>query len=179
MDLEAHHGPFPIEAAREAFLREEPWQPVRRLLERLGAARDWGEVIVASIGAEKSATEVRAALAMGADRGILVKHDGPLDPVVVSDVLQKICEREKPDLVIVDLRMPKMSGLEFCKRVRADPEISGTPLLVVPLGTANLMGKHLGIDWHARGFEESVMAAVRRGQVVHLDAARQRLIVIE
>jgi ferredoxin-NADP reductase/ferredoxin len=48
MDLEAHHGPFPIESAREAFLREEPWQPVRRFLERLSATPDWGEVIVAA-----------------------------------------------------------------------------------------------------------------------------------
>lgn len=43
----------------------------------------------------------------------------------------KITQTEKPDLVIVDLRMPKMSGLEFCKRVRADETISATPLLVV------------------------------------------------
>jgi propane monooxygenase reductase subunit len=48
MDLEEHHGPFPIEAARDAFLSEKPWQPTRRYLERLGATRDWGEVIVAA-----------------------------------------------------------------------------------------------------------------------------------
>jgi ferredoxin-NADP reductase/ferredoxin len=48
MDLEEHHGPFPIEAAREAFMREPPWQPTRRLLERLCATRDWGEVVVAA-----------------------------------------------------------------------------------------------------------------------------------
>jgi electron transfer flavoprotein beta subunit len=60
-----------------------------------------GEVIVASIGGEKSATEIRAALAMGADRGILVRHDGPLDPFVVSALLAKVFEQEKPDLVIL------------------------------------------------------------------------------
>jgi electron transfer flavoprotein beta subunit len=60
-----------------------------------------GEVVVASIGSEKSITEIRAALAMGADRGILVKHDGPLDPVVVSALLAKVYEQEKPDLVIL------------------------------------------------------------------------------
>src|SRR5512134_3066270 len=60
-----------------------------------------GEVAIASIGGEKSATEIRAALAMGADRGIHVKHDGPLDPVVVSALLAKVCEAEKPDLVIL------------------------------------------------------------------------------
>ncbi len=60
-----------------------------------------GEVIVASIGNDKYLTEIRAALAMGADRGILVKHDGPLDPFVVSEILQKLFEREKPDLVLL------------------------------------------------------------------------------
>ncbi len=60
-----------------------------------------GEVVVASIGGDRSVTELRAALAMGADRGILVKHDGPLDPVVVSAILAKLYEAEKPDLVIL------------------------------------------------------------------------------
>ncbi|MFL5263208.1 MAG: electron transfer flavoprotein subunit beta/FixA family protein [Anaeromyxobacteraceae bacterium] len=60
-----------------------------------------GELVVASIGGEKSITEIRAALAMGADRGLLVRHDGPLDPVVVSDILAKLVAREKPDLVIL------------------------------------------------------------------------------
>jgi len=48
-----------------------------------------GEVVVASIGGDKSVLEIRAALAMGADRGVLVKHEGPLDPA------------EKPDLVLL------------------------------------------------------------------------------
>jgi electron transfer flavoprotein beta subunit len=60
-----------------------------------------GEVVVASIGGDRSVTELRAALAMGADRGILVKHDGPLDPVVVSAILAKVYEAERPDLVIL------------------------------------------------------------------------------
>jgi electron transfer flavoprotein beta subunit len=60
-----------------------------------------GEAVVASIGGEKSQTDLRAALAMGADRGILVRHEGPLDPFVVSAVLAKVFEREKPDLVLL------------------------------------------------------------------------------
>jgi hypothetical protein len=48
MDLEQHHGLFPIDAARERFLRDEVWQPTRRYLERLAATPDWGEVIVAA-----------------------------------------------------------------------------------------------------------------------------------
>lgn len=60
-----------------------------------------GEVVVVSIGGDAAVTELRAALAMGADRGVLVKHGGPLDPVVVSGVLAKLLEREKPDLVLL------------------------------------------------------------------------------
>jgi propane 2-monooxygenase small subunit len=48
MDLEEHHGPFPIESARDAFLNDAPWQPTRRYLERLASTADWGEVIVAA-----------------------------------------------------------------------------------------------------------------------------------
>ncbi|HUO73121.1 MAG TPA: MmoB/DmpM family protein [Solirubrobacteraceae bacterium] len=47
MDLERHHGPFPIEPARDTFVHDERWQPTRRYLERLAATPDWGEVIVA------------------------------------------------------------------------------------------------------------------------------------
>jgi electron transfer flavoprotein beta subunit len=67
-----------------------------RLKERHG-----GEVVIVSIGTESSLPEIRAALAMGADRGVLVKHGGPLDPVVVSALLAKVFEQEKPDLVVL------------------------------------------------------------------------------
>ncbi len=60
-----------------------------------------GEVVVASIGTDKSMTEIRAALAMGADRAILVKHGDALDPFVASALFAKLVEREKPDLVIL------------------------------------------------------------------------------
>jgi electron transfer flavoprotein beta subunit len=60
-----------------------------------------GEVVVASIGGEKSMTELRSALAMGADRGVLVGHDGPLDPGVAASLLAKVVEQEKPDLVLL------------------------------------------------------------------------------
>ncbi len=48
MDLEQHHGEFPIQAARDAFINDQAWQPTRRYLERLAATHDWGEVIVAA-----------------------------------------------------------------------------------------------------------------------------------
>ena len=49
MDLEEHLDVgLPIETARDAFLEDEPWQPTRRLLERLAATADWGEVVIAA-----------------------------------------------------------------------------------------------------------------------------------
>ena len=46
------------------------------------------------------------------------------------------------------------------------------PLLPVPLGTANLMGRHLGIHWNQHNLETEVVAAVERHHIVNIDAAR-------
>ena len=59
------------------------------------------EVVAVSVGSAAAQAEIRSALAMGADRGILVKHDGFLDSDAVARVLQKVVEKEKPDLVLM------------------------------------------------------------------------------
>jgi electron transfer flavoprotein beta subunit len=59
------------------------------------------EVIAVTIGEEKAQETVRKALAVGADRGIHVKADGALEPLAVSKLLQKVVEKEKPDLVFM------------------------------------------------------------------------------
>ena len=59
------------------------------------------EVIAITIGEDKAQETVRKALAVGADRGIHVKADGILEPLAVSKILQKIVEKEKPDLVFM------------------------------------------------------------------------------
>jgi diacylglycerol kinase (ATP) len=46
------------------------------------------------------------------------------------------------------------------------------PLLVVPLGTANLMAKHLGIDWYRGAAAAQIIAAIGKRKIVHLDASR-------
>ncbi len=60
-----------------------------------------GEVIAVTLGTDRSTAELRQALAMGADRGILVKHDGPLDSDAVARLLAKVVETEKPDLILM------------------------------------------------------------------------------
>src|SRR5213078_5274743 len=59
------------------------------------------EVVCVSIGPPQAAETIRTGLAMGADRGILVKTDKPLEPLAVAKILKAIVEQEKPGLVIM------------------------------------------------------------------------------
>ena len=59
------------------------------------------EVVAVTVGEEKAQETVRKALAVGADRGIHMKVDGILEPLAVSKILQKIVDKEKPDLVFM------------------------------------------------------------------------------
>jgi len=59
------------------------------------------EIVVVSIGEQKSQETLRTALAMGADRAILVVSETKVEPLGVAKILAKIVEEEKPDLVIL------------------------------------------------------------------------------
>ena len=59
------------------------------------------EIIAVSVGDEKNQEQLRTALALGADRAILVKTDKTLQPLDVSKVLVKVYEKESPNLVIM------------------------------------------------------------------------------
>ena len=59
------------------------------------------EIIAITVGEEKSQDTVRKALAVGADRGILIKTEGTVEPLAVAKALQKIVEKAKPDLVFM------------------------------------------------------------------------------
>jgi electron transfer flavoprotein beta subunit len=59
------------------------------------------EIVAVSIGAQQSGETIRTALAMGADRGILVKVDGVVEPLAVAKILKAIVDAEKPGLVIM------------------------------------------------------------------------------
>ncbi|UUL82022.1 electron transfer flavoprotein subunit beta/FixA family protein [Sphingomonas qomolangmaensis] len=59
------------------------------------------EVIVVSIGEPKSQDTLRTALAMGADRAILITHEGGVEPLGVAKLLAKVVEEEQPGLVIL------------------------------------------------------------------------------
>jgi electron transfer flavoprotein beta subunit len=68
---------------------------------RMKEAGGVDEIVVASIGIAQCQETVRTALAMGADRGIVVETTVEVQPLAVAKVLQKIVEKEKPDLVIM------------------------------------------------------------------------------
>jgi electron transfer flavoprotein beta subunit len=69
---------------------------------RLKEAGKATEIIAASIGPQQAAETIRTALAMGADRGILVKTDGAaVEPLAVAKILKGIVEAEKPGLIIM------------------------------------------------------------------------------
>ena len=59
------------------------------------------EVVAVTVGEDKAQETVRKALAVGADRGIHVKADGIIEPLAVAKILQKIVDKEKPDLVFM------------------------------------------------------------------------------
>ncbi|HLM43970.1 MAG TPA: electron transfer flavoprotein subunit beta/FixA family protein [Myxococcaceae bacterium] len=64
-------------------------------------AKHGGEVVVVSIGGKEVQEQLRHALAMGATRAVWVNHAGTLDQMGVAGLLQKVVEKEKPDLVVL------------------------------------------------------------------------------
>jgi electron transfer flavoprotein beta subunit len=64
------------------------------------------EILVVSIGPDKAQEQIRTSMAIGADRGILIKTDAAIDlggvePLAVAKTLKAIIDQEKPDLVIM------------------------------------------------------------------------------
>ena len=60
------------------------------------------EIVILSIGTDKSQETIRSGLAMGGDRGILVKTDKEqLEPLTVGKIIKAVSEKEKPDLIIL------------------------------------------------------------------------------
>ena len=65
------------------------------------AAGSATEVVAVSIGPDQAQETIRNALAMGADRGILVKADGDVEPLAVAKILKAVIDAEQPKLVIL------------------------------------------------------------------------------
>jgi electron transfer flavoprotein beta subunit len=68
---------------------------------RLKEAGHATEIVAVSIGPQQASETIRTALAMGADRGILVKTDAAVEPLAVAKILKRVVEDEAPGLVIL------------------------------------------------------------------------------
>ena len=68
---------------------------------RLKEAGKATEVVVVSIGPAQASETIRTGLAMGADRGILIKAEGNVEPLAVAKLLKAVAEAEKPGLIIL------------------------------------------------------------------------------
>ena len=68
---------------------------------RIKEAGKADEIIILSVGEEKCQETIRTALAMGADRGILIKATDEIEPLSVSKIVAKIVETEQPGLILM------------------------------------------------------------------------------
>ena len=68
---------------------------------RMKEAGTASEVVVVSVGPSQAQEQIRTALALGADRGILVESEKPLDSLAIAKILKAISEKESADLVIL------------------------------------------------------------------------------
>src|ERR1700740_2884239 len=68
---------------------------------RLKEAGKATEIVIVSIGPQQAGETIRTALAMGADRGILIKTDGLVEPLAVAKLLKGVVDAEQPGLVIL------------------------------------------------------------------------------
>jgi electron transfer flavoprotein beta subunit len=68
---------------------------------RIKEAGNAEEVIAVTVGKSESQEQLRTALALGADRAILVESESLLEPLAISKVVAKIVEQENPDLIIL------------------------------------------------------------------------------
>ncbi|MDO6460101.1 electron transfer flavoprotein subunit beta/FixA family protein [Granulosicoccaceae sp. 1_MG-2023] len=68
---------------------------------RISEAGKADEVVAVSLGVSQAQETLRTAMAMGADRGILVESDAELQPLAVAKLLKHVIEKEQPDLVLL------------------------------------------------------------------------------
>jgi len=59
------------------------------------------EIVVATVGQQQAQEQLRTAMALGADRGLLVSTEGDLEPLAIAKCLKALIDREQPDLIIM------------------------------------------------------------------------------
>ena len=59
------------------------------------------EIVAVTVGAQQSQEQLRTALALGADRAILVSTDETLEPLSIAKCLKAVCDSESPDIILL------------------------------------------------------------------------------
>lgn len=85
----------------------------------------------------------------------------------------KAVERERPDLVVLDIMLPGLNGFDVCRRMKSNPELKNIPIIIISAKSDELdvvLGLELGADdYVAKPFSPKVLfsrikAVLRRGQ---------------
>jgi electron transfer flavoprotein beta subunit len=87
---------------------------------RMKEAGTVSEIVAVSIGPKQAQETIRTALAMGADRGIHVEHDGELEPLAIAKMLKALVDKEEP-------------GIVFCGKQAIDGDNNQTPQMLSAL----------------------------------------------
>lgn len=91
----------------------------------------------------------------------------------------KAIEREMPDLVVLDIMLPGLNGFDVCRRMRSNPELKNTPIIIISAKSEELdvvLGLELGADdYVAKPFSPKVLmsrikAVLRRGKEEQKDS---------
>ena len=64
-------------------------------------------------------------------RSILEPHGFEILEAIDGEQALRLCEHERPDLVLLDIVLPKVDGFQICRRIKRDPELSATPIILV------------------------------------------------
>lgn len=75
--------------------------------------------------------EIRLILAM------TLQHSGIFEPILAKDGLEgvEIAKREKPDLILIDVVMPRMDGYATCRAIKEDTTLKDTPVIFLTAKT--------------------------------------------
>ncbi|MDX2272141.1 MAG: hybrid sensor histidine kinase/response regulator [Cyanobacteriota bacterium] len=106
---------------------------------------------------------------------ILNQHGYKVRPALRGDLALKAAQALPPDLILLDINMPQMSGYEVCRQLKGNPQTSGIPIIFISaLDDANDKVKAFdlgGIDYITKPFQiEEVLARIE----LHLTLSQQR-----
>jgi two-component system alkaline phosphatase synthesis response regulator PhoP len=127
---------------------------------------------------DKSIVKVLAGYLEQAGFGVLAAYDG--------ETALHTLRREHPDLLILDLMMPKRDGWEVTQIIRADKELAATPIIMLTArfeDTDKIVGLELGADdyvtkpFNAREVVTRVKALLRRQRLDQMPTAAPRILV--